>query len=175
MKSKLKGSRPTDPVKELPLVRQRHYADGWALRDELNAAINAAPRTRDRRHRDDDPVVLPRWAADAACNLVTRSLVENKRGMRNYREDMIHWHRYATCRQLLNAGSKWTDGAVFAEAQEALKGTSFAAGKDGMKKSFETVGRALKRGDHQRFYRSTSYRLYDFLLNATDTTVISVK
>jgi hypothetical protein len=188
VKSKLRGKRTAAPVKALPLDRKRAYADGWALFDEITLAIRAADKeshrrkpedvpvlpngSRDWRMQDGYPVVLPYWAVDAVRELVQKTLISNKRGMINYREDMRHYHRYAVCEQLHDEGVPWFDGAVYRAASQALKGTSFGAGADGMKKSHELVRKALKRGEEKRFYRSTCFCRYEDMLNTPGPIVI---
>lgn len=64
--------------------------------------------------------------------------------------------------------STWSLGEVYGYVSEQLEGTAFAASASGIKASYENVARAVKKGDVHRFYRSTAFRYYDFLLKVSD-------
>jgi hypothetical protein len=186
-KGHLRGYRSAPRVEPLPLVRQPHYADGWALVDELSLAIDEAHKaagrpnpkdlpllgdvTGDERIQDSDLVTMPYWAAKGARDRLALRLLSDRRGMARYHADMIDYQRYALCREALNKGVKWppAEPNVFEVVRDQLAGTNFGAGVNGIKKSFEKVTRALKRGEHKRYYRSTAYPIYDYFINKPGT------
>lgn len=189
---KRKGRRPTAGVSALPLVRQAHYAHHrHVLLDELNEALHAAYRSNRRKPEEmpvlpdggldaniqpDDPVTIPYWAFKAVYDLVGREAIYGSNGTgrqarwrRQYRENQIHWHRYALVRKAMikRTGDKRSTGDpdVYDVVSRLLRGTAFAAAPSGIHYSYDQVRAALKRGEHVRFYRSTSDHLYEFLLN----------
>jgi hypothetical protein len=182
--------------------RHRYFLEGHraALFDELNAALQAAYRAnrrrpadmsvlpdggRDARIQPDDPVTVPYWAFKAVYKLALENVVSGPRGKgpharwrKQCEADQIHWHRYALVKKaLMEKRAKYPPGKpdVYQVVSNELTGTAFAAKASGIRKSaMKVVAPALKRGHHARFYRSTSDRLYDFLLNTLGPTTIVV-
>lgn len=168
-----KGRRATPPaqsVQELLGVSiDRHHAylagHQGALFDELNASLQSA--------KDDDPVTIPQWVFDVVYDFVMEAMIDGTKGRgkhakwwRKYRDDLCHWHRYARVRQALK-DRRATSPDVYEVVARELVGTAFAAKPSGIKNSVEeVVTKALKNGEHARFYRSIAAHVYEFLLNA---------
>jgi hypothetical protein len=181
-------STPSSPtVEELTGVaidRQQAFDAGHlgALFDEVTAARRAAMEAAPREDlKDTDPVSLPSWAFEAVADLVENDVItgSKKRGRnalwwRQYRVDLLQWHRYALVRQRLTDGSAgWPDNAadlpgVFVVVSRELEGTAFAARPSTVKQSYEQVAAELAKGHHARYYRSTALHVYDFLLSTRD-------
>jgi hypothetical protein len=177
-----KGRRPTPPspsIQELlgvPLERKHAALSGHhaALVDALNACGQGA--------HDDDLVTGPCWVVARAYDIVIDAMIAGSQGMgtharwwRQYRDDLIHWHRYACVQQALK-DRRATRLDVYDVVARELAGTAFAAKPSGVKYSAENVvARALKKGEHARFYRSTAVHVYDSLLKTPGTFFFRVK
>jgi len=173
-----------------------------ALFDELVSCLHVALRAADRRNvenmpvlpdgsrdariQSNDPVTIPYWAFCAVNDLVIREVIEGTQGrtgrharwQRKYRDNLIHWHRYALVKKATEESrAKWPPGEpdVYDIVSQELAGTAFAAKRSGIKKSVEEVVMpALKNGQHDAFYRSTADHYYNFLLNLPGETIILV-
>lgn len=153
----------------------------------LHVGADHSSQPKDGR-QPEDPISLPAWAFDVVCNIAAGAVFDGyaPKGHKGkghwrarYRTSLIDWHRYVLIRRANEAGYKLVLGrkeedlTAFQVVANTLKGTSFGAGPDAMRKCFERVSAALKRGEHWRYYRSSSFRLYQQLINPNpDVTVI---
>ena len=140
---------------------------------------------RDATIQPDDPVTVPHWAFQAVYDLAMAKMIDGSKGMgkhakwwRQYREDLIHWHRYALVKNAISdKRAYWPPNVpdVYAVVARELTGTAFAAKRSGIKHSVEkVVVPALKNEQQARFYRSTAADYYDFLLNTPGPIVVVV-
>ena len=141
-----------------------------ALLTELNRCIQAAfqdllkqkGRLAGTPFPPEFPVAIPFWAAMAVYQLATMSMVEATHGrgkharwMRQYRDDLIHWHRYASVKEAIRKRqSTYTDDRVYHVVAKQLKGSEFESGWRGIKASHSLVSQAIKAGQQARFFPS---------------------
>jgi len=99
---------------------------------------------------------LPQWARDGV-----RAFVEHHRSKPSKR-DRIHYTRWDAVQEIrdrkdelssLGYGTKWTDGAVFETASEALAGTEAAGSPDTVRASYMLVQRLMKSGEGDDRFR----------------------
>jgi hypothetical protein len=82
-------------------------------------------------------------------------------------------HRYALVRLAIKE-RRATALDVYDVVARELRGTTFAAKPSGIKYSAaEVVTKALKKGQHARFYRSSAAHLYESLLNTGERFIIT--
>jgi hypothetical protein len=144
--------------------------------------------TIDASAQSNDLVALPLWAFDVVSNTALAALElghaprhpdGNRHWYVRYRASLIHWHRYVLVRRAVDAGYTQSDHkqgnpTAFDVVRDKLKGTSFGAGSAAMENSFNTVRKFLKLGEAWRYYRYSSYGLYNHLLDPDADVVILV-
>jgi hypothetical protein len=188
---RLKFTPATPSVEELHRIkinREQAFEAGQqaALLTELYVCIQTAYRAvleqrsrvgADAGFKSDDPVSLPYWAVRALYELAIKSMVASSRGRgkharwrRQYRADLIHWHRYAAVRVAIDTHkSRYTDDRVYRDVAKALKGSEFEAGWRGIKSSCSVVKKALKKGEAWRFYQTPAFTAVSRALKSTRT------
>jgi hypothetical protein len=150
----VKTQRPKRPRQPVEVFNILHDPAGLesALRLQ-HALMRAALQARGRQ--PDDPVTLPFWAFEEVRRLADLDLQQRANQRRPSRTtSLLHWQRYAYVHKALAEGrAKWESGRagepdVYEVVTADLANTKFAGGPWAIKKSYERVAAAIKRGDH---------------------------
>ena len=176
-----------------------HISELWAVISDAERAASKAARARygtpkqivlsngsiDSRVQPNDLIALPAWAFRIVCNTAMSALElgqvpKRRKGQKRwrvqYRDSLMHWHRYVVVRRAMEAGHKQKPSrneqpTAFEVASDALKGTAFGASPAMMEKSFSRVKTHIKRGEHWRYDRDQD-ALYAQLLDRDVTIVV---